>query len=161
MAWLLASLALGALLLLASAKAHGRQVRLERELEGHREVVFGGDNPPFVRALWRRDRIRVWSVALAAFLLLVLLLVLGDAGAAWLPGVFAQEGTFGGSLLLLPLWSLAAGFLVSGLWSLRSLARRMEEKAAEAAWRRDAARGSLLGWGVVAALAAASAVASF
>lgn len=155
MAWLLASLALSLLLLLAAAKAHGRQVRLERELEGHHEVVFGGDNPPYVVALWRRDRIRVWGAALLAALLLVALLVLGDAGRLPYPRVFAEDPTFGASLLLVPLWSLTAGFVVSGAWSLHSLARRMEEKGAAPAWRAQARRGSLLWWGIVAALAAA------
>lgn len=58
-AWLGALLGVGALLV--AAKAHGRQVRLEREAAGYREVVFGGENPAFVEALWRRDRRRFWG----------------------------------------------------------------------------------------------------
>ena len=46
---------------LASAKAHGRQVRLVRERAGILEITFGGDTPPFVEALWRKDRVRFWT----------------------------------------------------------------------------------------------------
>ena len=49
---------IGVAALLVAAKAHGRQVRLEREAAGYHEVVFGGTNPPFVDALWRADRFR-------------------------------------------------------------------------------------------------------
>jgi hypothetical protein len=60
-AWLGALIGIGALLL--AAKAHGRQVRFEREAAGYRSVVFGGENPEFVTQLWRRDRIRFWTTA--------------------------------------------------------------------------------------------------
>lgn len=49
-----------------AAKAHGRQVRLRREAEGVHAVDFRGTNPPVVEALWRRDRVGYWSVAVAA-----------------------------------------------------------------------------------------------
>ena len=53
--WFLAAASLAAFL--TAAKSHGRQVRLERELAGVWEVVFGGSNPPAVVAIWRTDRI--------------------------------------------------------------------------------------------------------
>lgn len=58
-----AGLALGIVALLLAAKAHGRQLRLEREAAGHFDVVFGGRNPPFVEALWAADRTRFWTAA--------------------------------------------------------------------------------------------------
>src|SRR5262245_1556374 len=70
---------LGAMILvafLAAAKAHGRQVRLERELAGIFEVVFGGRNPPAVEGIWRKDRWvfwSVWALSLLAFTVLGLL----------------------------------------------------------------------------------------
>jgi hypothetical protein len=47
---------------LVAAKAHGRQLRLERELAGYAEVSFRARNPPWVEALWRRERRRFWAV---------------------------------------------------------------------------------------------------
>ena len=138
---LIPGLALSVGLLLAAAKAHGRQVRLERELEGHHEVVFGGDNPAFVVGLWRRDRVRYWTVAPLAALLF-------GALAWWLrPG-------WGWALVAVLLWAPVAGFATAGLLSLAALQGRMREKSPPAGWRRDAARGSLLWWGLAAALAA-------
>ncbi len=59
---LIASIAL----FFAAAKAHGRQLRLEREFEGHYSVEFGGKNHPWVEALWRAERFRFW-ILVAAF----------------------------------------------------------------------------------------------
>src|SRR2546422_4443113 len=53
-------LGLGVVLLFLSAKAHGRQIRLERGLEGYMEGDFMKENPPWVEALWRKDRRRFW-----------------------------------------------------------------------------------------------------
>jgi hypothetical protein len=151
-----AALLLSLALLLAAAKAHGRQVRLERELEGHREVVFGGDNPPFVEALWRRDRRRFWTVVPLAALAMGAWLWLGDAGRAPLPGLFARDPTFGLSLAALVLWPLTAGFLVAGVRSAAHLRARLRERPdADPAWRREAWRGSVRWWSLVAALALA------
>lgn len=58
-AWLLLGLSLVAWILLA-AKAHGRQVRLEREAKGVFAVDFRGMNPPEVEAIWKRDRRIFW-----------------------------------------------------------------------------------------------------
>lgn len=100
--WLGALLGVGALLV--AAKAHGRQVRLEREAAGYHDVVFGGTNPPLVEALWRRDRIRYWSFAIPAALALGTL--------AWR----TRGGAFAALVALL--WAPTAAFHVAGLWSL-------------------------------------------
>lgn len=143
----LAALALSVALLLVSAKAHGRQVRMERELEGHHEVVFGGENPPFVMALWRRDRRAYWTlvplVALAAGGLVLWL----RAGLGW-------------TLVAVLLWAPTVGFSALGLVSLARLQTRMREKAAPSAWRRGAARGSAFWWGAAGLLALAVALAA-
>lgn len=71
-AWLLLGMALVAWILLA-AKAHGRQVRLEREALGVFTVDFRGSNPPEVEAIWKRDRRIFWPtmVVLSAGLVAV------------------------------------------------------------------------------------------
>ena len=61
MLWWLAVAATVALIL-AAAKAHGRQVRLEREQQGHFRVDFRTRNPPAVEAIWRTDRRIFWPV---------------------------------------------------------------------------------------------------
>lgn len=58
----------GAVLFLVAAKAHGRQLRLEREKAGVLRVSFGrgSQNEPFVVALWRRERVIFWPAAAVA-----------------------------------------------------------------------------------------------
>lgn len=93
-AWLLV---LGIAAFIAAAKSHGRQLRLERQLAGYINVTFGGENPPFVEALWRRDRYRYWAVVVA---LLVAGLVLKPLGQTSLTdgilfyGVLPMSGAF-------------------------------------------------------------------
>ena len=58
-------LVFGVATFLVAAKTHGRQLRLERELAGYWHVTFGAQNPAFVEALWRRERILYWGVAAA------------------------------------------------------------------------------------------------
>src|SRR3954462_12053852 len=87
-------------LFFAAAKAHGRQLRLERELEGHFEVQFGGKNPPWVEALWRAERFRFWGLTVALELLLIIPLLKGSvswllilAAIGWIPSVaFTMTG---------------------------------------------------------------------
>lgn len=72
---------LGALLLFAStglfffvsAKTHGRQIRLERELVGIDSVDFRREteNHPWVEELWRKDRVHYWTRAGLGFVVLV------------------------------------------------------------------------------------------
>lgn len=59
------TIALGAAVFLVAAKVHGRQLRLEREQAGYMHVTFGrgSQNPPFVVALWRRERYIFWPTA--------------------------------------------------------------------------------------------------
>lgn len=97
----------GVLALVAAAKAHGRQVRLEREAAGIHSVVFGGENPPFVERLWRRDRIRFWGFVPFASLAL--------GGAVWL-----ASGRWPLALVSALLWAPTLGFFFAGLWSLWS-----------------------------------------
>ena len=65
--WL--TLGIGAGAVLAAAKAHGRQLRIERELAGYFQVRFGGQNPEWVEAFWRRERAYFWSTAVVLGLL--------------------------------------------------------------------------------------------
>ncbi len=64
----------------AAAKAHGRELRLEREAAGVLRVVFGGDNPPIVEAIWAAERARFWAAA--PMVALALGIALGLAGAS-------------------------------------------------------------------------------
>jgi len=124
-AWLGALLGVPALL--AAAKAHGRQVRLEREAAGYHEVRFGGENPPFVEALWRRDRVRFWGfVPVAAAAL---------GGGAWL-----LTRSWALALVAALLWAPVLGF---GFAGLRSYAAQR-------------GRGGVGWWLLAAALATAS-----
>src|SRR5438034_2845345 len=87
---------------LAAAKSHGRQLRLERELAGYWEVRFGGTNPPFVAALWRRDRVRFWAITL-------------PLGLAWLACRLAQPGSRWWELWLpAVLWAPSVAFVALG-----------------------------------------------
>lgn len=154
-------------LLLAAAKSHGRQLRLERELEGYRDVSFGRDarNPSWVEALWRADRVRFWT--------LYPLAATGGGGyllaAAWLPG---PRPTFGGggafpawpaAALAVLFWAPAFALAANGLLSLRRLlralrARRFRSPAARDSlqlhgrWRRAARAGSLAWWATTGAV---------
>lgn len=144
--WALAAagvLAVG--LAIAAAKAHGRQVRLERERHGVWKVDFRGANDPWVEALWRRDRNLFW-VLVTVFLAATLAygsLYAGRHAAAWIGLGVA--------------WSVAAAFTALGLASSVRLARAMRGGTPSKEWRRDALRGSLFWWAVVAGLAGASA----
>lgn len=141
-------LVLGVALVLAAAKAHGRQVRLERELAGYHEVDFTGSNPPFVEALWARDRRRFWL----AFL------VLGSLGMAYLaPALLRRpvQPDWWVSFGIVAAWVFAGSFAVAGLSSLARFARaRAQAPAERAPWARAALRGSAAWWGLVAALGA-------
>lgn len=141
---------LGVLLLsvgtmLLAAKAHGRQVRLEREQMGIHHVEFGGTNPPEVEALWRRDRRRFWPTTALAFFALAAWAYAADVGFP-APALWRSDPTFGLSLLVLPLWAMTVGFVATGLRSLAAL-------------RDDAGRrSSYAWWGGVAAACVAVAV---
>lgn len=132
--------------IVAAAKAHGRQVRMERELEGHFNVDFRADNPPWVERLWKRDRIVYWS----AFALML--------GLGWQAGL--QTALIGGlALILLAAWALVGAFFTAGIASLARFARAVRTKplvrAERGPWLRAAWRGSALWWGLASSLVVA------
>jgi hypothetical protein len=84
-----------------AAKAHGRELRLERVAAGIQQVTFGGDNPAFVDALWTAERLRFWVATPILSLILAVVLVyagasrwtIAFAGLLWAPSVvFAVLG---------------------------------------------------------------------
>lgn len=139
-----------------AAKAHGRQLRLERELAGHPHVVFGGTNPPFVEALWREDRIRYWStVAGLALLTVGLFAVARSRGWSW---PFLEGG--GGSVAWLVVWGApVVAFFTCGVGSLARFLSAASAKAGavEAEWVRSSLVGSV-GWFAAVLVAAAGVV---
>jgi hypothetical protein len=131
--WAAVALALPAILV--AAKAHGRQVRLERERAGFAEVSFLADNDPWVEALWQRDRRTYWPAFAAG---LALGLLAAGLGGWTLP-----------SLVLAPAVALLAGFLAAGLASLARFGRAPARAGApmrDPAWARAARRGSAAWW---------------
>lgn len=150
--WILLGLSLATML--ASAKAHGRQIRLERELEGHYEVTFGQrTNPSMVEALWARDRRQYWATYTA---LGVPSLVYG-LGAAWsgLPIPDVPGGHWASALAMaLLLWAPTAAFSINGVTSLvlfrrAAAARGAALEAERGPWLRAARRGSWAWWSLV------------
>jgi hypothetical protein len=125
-------------LVLAAAKAHGRQLRLEREQAGHPTADFRGGNDPWVESLWRHDRVRFWwSFAVLAPWGIIAALVVGwpPAPATW------------GRVALSVAWAFAACFCMLGVWSLWRLADRVSD-----GWRSQAIGSSFMWWTLVALL---------
>jgi hypothetical protein len=158
-------LGLGIVLLFLSAKAHGRQIRLERELEGYTEVDFMKENPSWVEALWRKDRRRFWPT----FGLTIA--VLSAAGLLILPARFGTEPLgspiLGAVLLAGFLWPLVVAFTSNGIQSairLRTALSRIERGRPEGTpahsessmWRRAALRGTIGYWAFVFTIGAAA-----
>jgi hypothetical protein len=148
--WLSVLAAVPALVL--AAKAHGRQIRLERELAGYEDVDFRGENAPFVEALWTRDRRILWP----GFGLLLLVAV----ALAMLRGLPPTPLTGGDAIpagLLLLGWPFIGAFYVAGLASLARYqrARAAAEPAKVPADAQLAAvRGSVAWWTLAAVVAA-------
>ncbi len=136
-----------------AAKAHGRQIRLERELEGHHHVVFGtGTNPPYVEALWRADRVLYWSIVAGVAVTILGLYALSRAqGWRW---PFLHGG--GGSVAWLVVWgSTVTAFLTCGFWSLVRFRGAVSAKLAgtvDAEWVSESLQGSA--WWFTAAVLA-------
>jgi len=152
---------LGLVLLFLSAKAHGRQIRLERELEGYMEVDFMGENPTWVEALWRKDRRRFWGT------LPIVAVVLAVVGFVVLPPQFGTEPlgnpAFGAVILAGSLWPFAVAFISNGIQSVVRLRTALWQASADGShrahplgepgpWLRSALRGTLLYWGTVGVL---------
>ena len=133
------SIAVSMAAFLAAAKAHGRQIRLERELAGIFEVVFGGKNSPFVTTLWRRDRIILWTTAVAVLALFVAYVsVRHRARWEYLPLSF--------------LWPITSGFFTAGLTGLvRTVSAYRKSAPQHNAGFPPAFSGSL-GWWLLATI---------
>jgi hypothetical protein len=112
-------LGLAAATFLVAAKTHGRQLRLERELAGYWHVTFGAQNPAWVEALWRRERLLYWSLATALALLAIAYRALARRFAWPLPveGPGGERSWIGVGLLhvLVP---LVGAFVITGLLSV-------------------------------------------
>lgn len=160
------------LLLFLAAKAHGRQVRLERELEGYMDVDFTADNPGFVEDLWRRDR-RTYLVALAGSgVLFAGYFAAAGLGNLWLPAFGDPPvGLTLWHFAILLLWVPVAAFTMSGLSSARRLLRALGSGGPEGrrgdrvrrdrgGWLASALRGTAFWWSVVLGVEAAIAVLS-
>jgi hypothetical protein len=130
--WVLLGMSLVAWILVA-AKAHGRQIRLEREALGFFHVDFRGENPPEVEAIWRRDRRLFWAtLASLGAILLAAGLGLGDLrlSVAAVPVAFAASFVVAGLASWSRLggsdwrsfgwWTLVAAAAVLTGWALRA-----------------------------------------
>jgi len=122
-------------LFILAAKTHGRELRLEREAAGISHVVFGGQNPPFVEALWKAERVRF---AIAAPLCALIVGV-----GLWLLGAGLSRIALG-ALAFGP----AAAFLLLGVASfVRGGAMlRGQVTGSLAWWTILLCTGGLLGW---------------
>lgn len=137
--WTLAGATL--LLVLLGAKAHGRQIRIEREQQGHWKVDFrASDNPSFVLDLWRKDRIVFWTVFASG--------CIAAAGASLADDGVAGLGRAGSALVWLG-WAFAASFCFAGLLSLNRLLHR---DRGEPKWLRKV-RWESVGWWTLVAVA--------
>ena len=122
-------------LFLLAAKAHGRELRIEREAAGFPHIVFGSpDMPPFVEALWRRERVYFWALTLALALVAGVKLVRMDAPK-------------GLTALVVLTWVPAVSFAGLGLLSL-----------ARKGFPSDGAGGSVAWWSSVLVAFVASAL---
>jgi hypothetical protein len=141
-----------ALAILAGAKAHGRQVRLEREREGVWTVDFRRPNPPAVEAIWRRDRRLFWPT----------FVVLGATGATTAI-LRATQPTEGAAWVAYSLaMSFAAAFTVAGLASAaRLVARNKQPPPPDPDWWRAGHRGSIMWWSLDATALLLGAVTAF
>ena len=158
-------LGLGVVLLLLSAKAHGRQIRLERELEGHLEVDFMRENDPWVEALWRKDRRQYWILfAVAAGALGIYAMIAGFLG---IPPRFGADPfgspILGAVLLAAFVWAPSVAFLANGFTSVRRFhvalnregagrSRKTKILAERGDWLEAAIRGTYAYWGLVTVL---------
>jgi hypothetical protein len=109
---------IGAGAFLAAAKAHGRQLRIERELAGYFQVRFGGQNPEWVEAFWRRERAYFWGSAVALALTSLAFRWLAARQQWSLP--LSHDGgsaSVSGALVLHALLPAVGAFVLTGLAS--------------------------------------------
>jgi hypothetical protein len=153
--------ALGVATFLAAAKTHGRQIRLERELVGYWHVTFGAQNPPFVEALWRRERLLFWTIAVIVALATVGFRLLAPRFAWSLPIEGAPSGrSFIGVVFLHVLAPLTVAFIATGLLSLARFAfaaraGMLVTGEHQQGWSSHAAWGSAGWWFLTFAMATA------
>jgi hypothetical protein len=154
-------------LFLASAKAHGRQLRLEREKAGYFEVVFGGKNPAFVEGLWKQERLLFWSLAgaVCAFALAYAVAARRFGWSVPFCSGASGSGASAPAWWLLPLWAfiwpLCLAFILTGALSAWRLRMALASgPPADSAWLAAARLGSVGWWSCVAALALAVAAAA-
>jgi len=128
-----------------SAKTHGRQIRLERELVGIDNVDVRRETPnhPWVEELWRKDRVHYWTRAGLVFILLVPLL-----------SYFASQDRFDwwAILPIAILLSMSLAFTGQAFRSQFRLGIMMRSNVKDSLgpnprhddqpWRRDARRGT-------------------
>ena len=148
-------LAGSALLFLAAAKAHGRQLRLEREKAGYFKVVFGGKNPAWVEGLWRQERVLFWTLTGAA-IAFALAYAVASVRYAWPMPLPDSAGGHPWWMLLLwaGVWPMTFGFVITGLISItRLMAAFSRGVRPKAAWIKAAWWGAAGWWSLVAALA--------
>ena len=131
------------------------------------EVDFMKENPPWVEALWRKDRRRFWPTFAVA------IVILSAAGLLILPTRFGTEPLgnpiLGTVLLTGLLWPLVVAFTSNGLQSAfrlrtalvqRGRGRKGDDPARpeSSAWGRSALLGSIGYWALTLAIGAAAAV---
>lgn len=143
---------------LLAAKAHGRQLRLERQLAGYWDITFGAPNPPFVEALWWRERVVVWSIAVA--------LALAAAGYLYLARQRGWPVPLADSYALTLLWTVVAApavaaFTLSGFASAARFGTQLWRMSSSPEWVPRAVAGSIGWWLLTLALAAGVTVLAF
>jgi hypothetical protein len=152
-------LALGAVTFLVAAKAHGRQLRVERELAGYWHVTFGAQNPAFVETLWRRERLIYWSLAVLVALGTIGFRLLAPRFAWTLPVEGGRAGSsLAGVVFLHVLVPMIVAFVVTGLLSVARFAAAPPSDAARAHpqnWLSHAVWASAGWWLLTVALGAA------
>ena len=149
--WLLMAGSVAAFLV--ASKAHGRQLRLERELAGHWHVTFGAPNHPFVEALWQRERAIYWSIAVALIVASITYVVLAPRLSWPFPLTPRGERSWWGGIPML-IWPFVVAFILTGLMSLARLLRATTT-GADSAWLQQAMWGSAGWWAVTLVVAAA------
>ncbi|MCI0415429.1 hypothetical protein L0222_21870 [bacterium] len=132
---------------LIAAKSHGRQYRLERELEGHWTVSFTSENHPWVERFWFRHRVLYWSIAswtaIALIALRIRFLFNRSRKSQWiLIGLF----TIGSSMIV--------AFVCTGLlsWARLALKLSLSHPAPSSQWLENLHLISLGWWLLTLAL---------